>query len=314
MEKRGLEGFWEAPQEPGAVWQVDLFHLPLWVKAEEGDDPRLEMVWAAFALDLPTGEIAMSRVASAPEGALAIDALPELARRTGYRPERIQVTDLEVADKVRSALADPGRAVTEVELRDDLLKLRTVFEIFREQIGRSDDTADTSKYQAALYRCAEALHDAGRHSEAIEPLRELLRLDQVDSLRARYLLTDSLLHLRRHEDLAELLSRYRDASAFWTWPRVLLAFRVQGDSSEVRGLLNEALRRNRFVPQALLEPATGYPSLSSRLIPTGSEEEAQAYAFESRVVWETTPGALEWLAARTESLQVRPKGKERKNK
>jgi tetratricopeptide (TPR) repeat protein len=312
MEQRGLEGFWEAPQEPGSVWQVDLFHLPLWVKAEEGDEPRLEMIWAAFALDLPTGEIAMSRVASAPEGALAIDALPELARRTGYRPERIQVTDLEVADKVRSALADPGRAATEVELRDDLLKLRTVFEIFREQVGRSGGTADTSKYQAALYRCAEMLHDAGRHAEAVEPLQELLRLDRVDSLRARYLLTDSLLHLRRHQDLAELLSRYRDASAFWTWPRVLLAFRVQGDSSEVRGLLNDALRRNRFVPKALLEPTHSFPSLSSRLIPTGSEEEAQAYAFESRAVWEATPGALEWLAARTESLQTRPGGNEKK--
>ena len=314
MEQRGLEGFWEAPQEPGSVWQVDLFHLPLWIQAEEGDEPRLEMVWAAFALDLPSREIAMSRVASAPEGALAVDALPELARRTGYRPERIQVTDLEVADKVRSALADPGRAATEVELRDDLLDLRTVFEIYREQIGRSGDSADASRYQAALYRCAEALHDAGRHSEAIEPLREFLRLDRIDSPKARYLLTDSLLHLRRHEDLAELLSRYRDASAFWTWPRVLLAFRLQGDSPEVRGLLNEALRRNRFVPQALLEPSSGYPSLSSRLIPTGSKEEAQAYAFESRAVWEATPGALEWLAARAESLEASPSGKEKKKK
>jgi hypothetical protein len=319
MEQRGLEGFWEAPQEPGSVWQVDLFHLPLWVKAEEGDEPRLEMIWAAFGLDLPTGKIAMSRVASAPEAALAVDALPELARRTGYRPERIQVTDLEVADKIRSALVagDPGSQVSEVELRDDLLDLRTVFEIFREQIGRSDgggDDAQALKYQAALYRCAEMLHDTGRHAEAVEPLQELLRLDRVDSLKARYLLTDSLLHLRRHEDLAELLSRYRDASAFWNWPRVLLAFRVQGDSSEVRGLLNDALRRNRFVPQALLAPTHSFPSLSSRLIPTGSEEEAQAYAFEGRAVWEATPGALEWLAARTESLQTRLGGNETKKK
>ena len=48
--------------------------------------------------------------------------------------------------------------------------------------------------------------------------------------------------------------------------------------------------------------------------PTGSEEEAQAYAFESGAVWEATPGALEWLAARTESLQARPMGKEKKKK
>lgn len=315
MEQRGLDGFWEAPQEPGSVWQVDLFHLPIWVKAEEGDEPGLEMVWAAFGLDLPTGEIAMSRVSGAPEGALAVDALPELARRTGYRPERIQVTDLEVADKIRTALAagKPGFETSEVELREDLFELRTVFAVYREQIGRSEDVSG-ARYQAALYRCAETLRDAGRHSEAVEPLQELLRLDPIDSARARYLLADSLLHLRRHEDLAELLSRYRDASAFWTWPRVLLAFRLQGDSPETRRLLEEALRRNLFVPQALLGPATETPSRSSRLIPTGSEEEARIYASEGRGAWEVTPGAFEWLAARTESSQSHPEEKGRKKK
>lgn len=314
MEQRDLEGFWGAPQEPGATWQVDLFHLPIWLKAEEGGEPRLEMVWAAFCLDLPTGEIAMSRVAGVPEGALAVDALPELARRTGYRPERIQVTDLEVADKVRAALAagEPGEA-TAVELREDLLDLRTVFEVFREQIGRSEDVSG-AKYRAALHRCAEALHDAGRHAEAVEPLQELLRLDRYDSTKARYLLADSLLHLRRHEDLGELLSRYRDASAFWTWPRVLLAFRLQGDSPETRRLLEDALRRNRFVPQALLEPAPGVPSLSSRLIPTGSDDEARIYASAGRAAWEATSGALEWLTARTESPPARTEEREREKK
>jgi tetratricopeptide (TPR) repeat protein len=310
MEQRDLGGFWGVPQEPGAVWQVDLFHLPIWMNAEEGDEPQLEMVWAAFGYDLPTGEIVMSRVAGAPEGALAVDALPELARRTGYRPERIQVTDLEVADKIRTALAaapvtaEPGLQTTEVELREDLRELRTVFEVYRERVGRSEDAAAGStgstgaKYQAALYRCAEMLHDAGRHAEAVEPLQELLRLDRIDSAKARHLLADSLLHLRRHEDLEELLRRYRDASAFWTWPRVLLAFRLQGDSPEARRRLSDALQGNRFVPQMLLGPAPDLPSLSSRLLPTGSEDEARIYAAEGRAAWKATLGALEWLAAR----------------
>ncbi|HKH45628.1 MAG TPA: hypothetical protein VKM72_13285 [Thermoanaerobaculia bacterium] len=299
MEQRDLEGFWGAPQEPGAVWQVDLFLLPLWMQSEEGNEPRLEMVWAALCLDLPLGEIAMSRIAGAPEGSLATDALPELVRRTGYRPERIQVVDLEVADKIRTALAagDPGLAAPEVELREDLLELRTVFEAFREHMARSGEAAE---YLGALNRCAESLRDAGRHDEAIEPLQELLRLDSVDSARARYLLADSLLHLRRHDDLDELLSRYRDASAFWSWPRVLLAFRVQGDSPMARALLAQAWHTNAFVPAALLAPPASPPILASRLIASGSEEEAQTYAAEGRAVWEATPGALEWLAARTE--------------
>lgn len=299
MEQRDLEGFWEAPLEPGAVWQVDLFLLPLWVKAEKGSETRLEMVWAALCLDLPTGEIAMSRVAGAPEGSLAADALPELARRTGYRPERIQAADLEVADKIRTALASAGLGfvVPEVEIRDDLLELRTVFEAFRERIARSEDGAG---YLGALYRCAEALHDAGRHHEAAEPLQELLRLDRFDAAKARYLLADSLLHLRCHDDLEELLSRYRDASAFWTWPRVLLAFRVHGDAPVTRELLAKARRANGFVPAALLAPPAAPPCLSTRLIPPGSEAEAQAYVAEGRATWEATPGALEWLADQAE--------------
>lgn len=299
MEQRGLEGFWGVRQEPGSVWQVALFHLPIWVKADEGSEPELEMAWAAFGLDLRTGEIVMSRVADAPEGALAVDALSELARRTGRRPARIQVADLEVADKIRSALADgeSDRDPAEVELREDLFELRTVFEVYREQIGRGEDEPSpaASKYRAALHRCGEALHDTGRHAEAVEPLQELLRLDRYDGTKARYLLADSLLHLRRHEELRELLSRYRDASAFWTWPRVLLAFRLQGDSPATREVLNDAIRLNRFVPRALLAPPAEPPNLTSRLIPTGSDDEARIYAAEGRALWEATPGALEWL-------------------
>lgn len=320
MDQRDLEELGKAPQEPGAVWQVDLFLLPLWVKAEEGSETRLEMVWAAFCLDLPTGEIAMSQVAGAPEASLAVDALAALAHRTGYRPRRIQVADLEVAEKVRAVLtsfettpfeATPFETIetVQVELRESLFELRTVLGAFREQIGRSGDAAE---YKAALYRCAEILHDTGRHTEAVEPLLELLRLDRLDSAKARYLLADSFLHLRRHEDLEDLFGRYRDASALWTWPRVLLAFRREGDSPAARALLDEAFRRNRFVPQALLDPAAVLPSATSRLLPTGSAEEARAYAEEGRAAWEATPGALQWLAERTEELRREERRRKKK--
>ncbi len=313
MEQRGLEGFWRAPQEPGAVWQVDLFLLPLWVKVEEGSEPRLEMVWAALALDLPTGEIAMSRVADTPEGALAVDALPELARRTGYRPERIQTTDLEIAGKIRESLAtgEADRAVGEVELREDRLELRAVFQAFAGQIAGSDQEA---AYLGALSRCATILYQEGKFAEAAEPLRELLRLDPLDGAKARYLLADAYLHLHRHDDLQQLLSRYRDKSAFWTWPRVLLAFRREGDSPAARELLDAAVGANRFVAQSLLAPAAGLEESSARLVRTGSAEEAAAYASAGRAVWEATPGALEWLAERAEVLQQNLAGEGRKKK
>lgn len=588
---RDLEGFWRVPQEPGAVWQVALFLLPMWIEPEKPEEPeeegeaeaRLAMVWTALCLDLESGQIAMSRIADAPEGSLAVGALPELARRTGNRPERIQVSDLEVAEKIRAALG--AQADTRVELRDDLLELRSVFNAFREHIAGNDlpgyltvpgvtveqvvafaqaaagffvaapwlllgpadlveietpdlrlrlylfgksnekgllaflsgedflevavvepepelpwslifvppdripledlelwtrhrlplprfdaypflfhpyaneierpdtwqlalvegllrlfagltqeevdrgeverevETVDgpvrfhlrvpglpvsddeikelagqdpdsrqraerlldnehsgtrrsallaqraleiwpdcalayvalggatqdseaaldffrqavaagrralgtealegageipeaATGYLTALYALADTLHEAGRSEEAVEPLQELLRLDPLDPGKARYLLVDCLLRLRRHEDLQELLGRYRDASAFWNWPRALLTFRLQGDSPASREVLQAVLRANSFVPQALSEPLPGrFPSALSRLIRTGSEEEAYAYAAEGRAAWEATPGALEWLAARAEELpKESKKGKGRKKK
>ena len=302
--------FWQvAPQEPGAVWQVDLFLLPLWVKPEEEGEPRLEMVWAAFCLDLRTGEIAVSRMAGAPEGSLAAEVLPLLVLRTRSWPERIQTADLEVAAKVRAALesGDLVRASIEVEVREDLFELRTVFEAYREQISLKGPG-----YAAVLYQCAEALHDAGRHEGAVAALRELLRLDRYDILKGRYLLADSLLHLRRHDELQELFSRYRDASAFWSWPRALLAFRLQGDSPAAREILSRAFHRNPSVPRELLRKrARRIPVFWPRLLQTGSEDEAIAYAAEGRAAWRATPGALEWLQARTKE-KARVRGSKKK--
>jgi tetratricopeptide (TPR) repeat protein len=290
--------FWQvAPQEPGAVWQVDLFLLPLWMKPEEEGEPRLEMVWSAFCLDLRTSEIAVSRMAGAPEASLAAEVLPLLVLRTRTWPERIQTADLEVAAKVRAALesGDLVQAPIEVEVREDVFELRTVFEAYREQISLKGPG-----YATVLYNSAEALHDSGQHEGAVAALRELLRRDRYDFLKARYLLADSLLHLRRHDELQELFSRYRDASAFWSWPRALLAFRLQGDSPAAREILSRAFHRNPFVPRELLRKRDRrLPSVWPRLLQTGSEDEAIAYAGEGRAAWRATPGALEWLQART---------------
>lgn len=170
-----LAGFGELPREPGAVWQVEHFSVPLWEEVEGTSEPRLATAWAAFALDLLSGELGMSRVAAEPEGRLAAGALPALAERTGYRPARIQVTDLEAAAAIRRALESSGAAETEVELRDDLFELRTAFEAFRELMS-----AGAAGQEVLLRFCAETLLDAGRYTEAAEVLQELLRIARPD--------------------------------------------------------------------------------------------------------------------------------------
>jgi tetratricopeptide (TPR) repeat protein len=581
-------GFWELPQEPGAVWQMDLVLLPMWERSEEGDETRLEIAWTAFCLEVPGGAVGMSRFAPDREPGLALDVLGTVARSARHRPRRIEVSDPALADDLRAVLAE---GEIEIDLRDELPELRRVFGAFRQRIAgsalpgylsvpgvipeavesfaraaarffeaapwrlfgtadmvevearteaaeapvilwlsflgkllekaiiafdepESDDDEDEEEaiwaepevgsgsglpwvlpflppgqvplddlelwkrrgfplaqpdaypillrprvdhedaierpepgrlahfegmlelfagvteqeidrgeverevataagplrlilrvdglpldedevleiagsdpdprvraenlltrvegasrrsmllarralaiwpdcaeayvvlgdctqerdvairlylqgeaagrralgedllraeagrlgeireaawYLTILLRLGETLREMERHEEAVVPLRELLRLDVLDGRRARYLLADSLLHLDRGKELDQLFGRYRDASAFWTWPQALLAFRREGDSVAARELLRVAFRGNRFVPQALLEPppipAEDFPL--PRILPKGSREEALFYAARGHALWAAAPGALAWLGANT---------------
>lgn len=587
-------GFWELPQEPGAVWQMDLVLLPMWEKSEEGDEARLEIAWTAFCLEVPGGAVGMSRFAPERERALGLDVLSAVARSSLHRPRRIEVSDPALADDLRAALAPAGGEGIEVALRDELPELRRVFGAFRERIagsalpgylsvpgvtpeavesfaraaarffeaapwrlfgtadmvevearteasdapvilwlsllgklsekaviafdqpereggegmedetwrepeagggelpwvlpflppaqvplddlelwkrrglplarpgaypillrpriesddaierpeprrlahfegmlelfgslteqeidrgeverevataagplrltvrvdglpldeeevleiagsdpdprvraenllarvegtsrrslllarralriwpdcaeayvvlgdctqereaavtlylqgeaagrralgedllraeaGRLGEIREAAWYLTVLLRLGETLREIGHHEEAVVPLRELLRLDAMDGRRARYLLIDSLLHLDRRAELEQLFGRYRDASAFWTWPQALLAFRREGDSADARGLLRRAFQGNRFVPRALLEPAP-VPAEDSplpRILATGSREEALFYAARGHALWAATPGALSWLGINTEAVR-----------
>lgn len=586
-------GFWELPQDPGAVWQMDLVLLPMWERSDEGDETRLEIAWTAFCLEVPGGAVGMSRFAPDLELSLGLDVLGSVAHSAQHRPRRIEVSDPALADELRTALASGGGGI-EVDLREELPELRRVFGAFRERISRSalpgylsvpgvtpeavesfahaaarffeaapwrlfgtadmvevearteasdapvtlwlsflgklsekaviafdepesdededdedeedemwgepeaesgsglpwvlpflppgqvplDDLelwkrrgfplaqpdaypillrprvehadaierpepgrlahfegmlalfasvteqeidrgeverevataagplrltlrvdglpldedevleiagsdpdprvraenlltraegasrrsmllarralriwpdcaeayvvlgdctqergaavslylqgeaagrralgedllrAETGRlgeireaawYLTVLLRLGETLREMADHETAVVPLGELLRLDVLDGRRARYLLADSLLHLDRGEELDRLFGRYRDASAFWTWPQALLAFRREGDSAAARELLRVAFHGNRFVPQVLLEPppipAEDFPL--PRILPTGSREEALFYAARGHALWAAAPGALSWLGANT---------------
>jgi tetratricopeptide (TPR) repeat protein len=611
-------GFWELPQDPGAVWQMDLVLLPMWGKSEEGDEPRLEIAWTAFCLEVPGGAVGMSRFAPDPDLALGLDVLGTVARSALHRPRRIEVSDPALAGDLRAALTLVGSDGIEIDLRDELPELRRVFGAFRERIagsalpgylsvpgvtpeavesfaraaarffeaapwrlfgtadmvevevrteaadapgivwlsllgklsekaviafeerasddaetyedegdgirrepeagsgsrlpwvlpflppaqvplddlelwkrrgfplarpeaypillrprevghvdtierpeagrlacfegmlellasvteqeidrgkierevataagplrlilrvdglpldeeevleiagsdpdprvraenlltrvegssrrsmllarralgiwpdcaeayvvlgdciqereaavslylqgeaagrralgeellrteaGRLGEVPDATWYLTVLLRLGETLRELDLHEEAVLPLRELLRLDVLDGRKARYLLVDSLLHLDRGEELDKLFGSYRDVSAFWTWPQALLAFRREGDSAAARDLLQVALKGNRLVPRALLEPAPvpagDFPL--PRILPAGSREEALFYAARGHALWAATPGALPWLGVNTgmplgvsrpdEHPEKGPKGRKKK--
>lgn len=178
-------------------------------------------------------------------------------------------------------------------------------EPFRDHAGHFWSFLPTRPYMRARYGLAEALLEMEEHERAVEHLRELLRLDPNDAQGARYRLANTLLVLRRNDELARLLDAYpEEDSVDWIYNRALLVFAREGDSQGARNRLTLAFRRNRFVPKYLLlgEPLPRIPSMYLGL---DEEAEAMSYAGAAAEAWEGTPGALGWLRERAPSRTSR---------
>ena len=169
---------------------------------------------------------------------------------------------------------------------------------FQDDVGHFWGLLETRPYMRARGGLAQALWDVGRHDEAIEHYRELLRLNPNDNQGNRYLLAGCLLALDRDADLTALLDAYgQESTAEWSYTWALIAYRRDGDSVEARSLLEKAATTNSHVAPYLL----GRKKLPRKPVPyitMGGEDEAQEYARRYAAAWANTEGALEWLTAR----------------
>jgi tetratricopeptide (TPR) repeat protein len=170
-------------------------------------------------------------------------------------------------------------------------------EPFEEDAGYFWGLIETRPYMRARAALAETLWALGRHEEAVEHQRELLRLNPNDNQGVRYRQAEDLLALECYAELDELFAAYEDdAAAAFAYTKALAAFRRQGDSLESRALLEEARKQNAHVPAYL----SGRKRLPARLpdyIGFGDASEAVEYAVGAKQQWESVPGALAWIAA-----------------
>lgn len=176
---------------------------------------------------------------------------------------------------------------------------------FRDDVGDFWGLLETRPYMRAREALAHALWLAGRRGEAVEHLRDMLRLNPNDNQGVRYTLASWLMVLDRDDDLAGLLDRYDEDSATWAYSRTLLAFRRIGDGADAVKLLKAARKINKHVPAYLVgdEPLPPHPP---EYYSPGQESEAVVYAAEALPAWRSTPGALTWLA---EVVRTKRRGK-----
>lgn len=172
-------------------------------------------------------------------------------------------------------------------------------ECFTDDVGHFWGIVETRPYMRARRGLADSLWLLGQHDAAIAHYEELLRLNPNDNQGIRYILASHLLELGDDLRLGKLLKAHADdGMAALIYTRALWEFRQNGSGRAADKWLTEAVKQNRHVPAFLLKERP-VPTELPDYIGWGDESEAAAYAAEFGVGWLNTPGALEWLAAKT---------------
>ncbi len=157
---------------------------------------------------------------------------------------------------------------------------------------------DTRPYMRALMTLADLLWAAGERDEAIDVYQKMLRLNPDDNQGVRHTLAYLFAEADRDDAFEELLEKYgEDPMAAIRYAKALWLFRKSGAGPEADEALEEAMKRNPFVPQYLL----GRRKMPVR-IPDyhgyGDRDEAVAYVTSALKGWAVTEGALAWLKSR----------------
>jgi len=166
--------------------------------------------------------------------------------------------------------------------------------IFQEEVGHFWGMVETRPYMRARAGLAQCLWELGKHKEAIEHYRDMLRLNPGDNQGIRYILASCLLKLGKISVLQELLEQYDEPTADWLYTGALVVFLQQGDSSQARQRLLQALEHNRHVVPYLLGEKRLPRQLPER-VGFGDESEAVVYTAEFGVGWLKAKGAIGWL-------------------
>lgn len=162
---------------------------------------------------------------------------------------------------------------------------------------------ETRPYMRARFGLGHALWERGARDEAIGHLQGMLELNPNDNQGVRYILAAWLLDAGRDDDLRGLLAEYpEDEMAAWSWTAALAAFRRDGDGAQSRRLLGAALKENGYIP-AYLYGERRLPKTLPAFICPGEEDEAMHYAADFGSGWHMTPGALDWLRARSQAVK-----------
>lgn len=172
-------------------------------------------------------------------------------------------------------------------------------QVFAHDAGHFWGLMETRPYMRAREGLADSLWLLGEREAALEHYRDMLRLNPNDNQGIRYKLLGCLMESSGIDAADELLRQYEgDGTAVWLYSRALIAFIRQGDSSEAREHLKEAMKQNPHVLPTLLGRRR-LPRTMPDYMGLGDKDEAVMYVAEFADGWMVTPGALEWVKSQS---------------
>jgi hypothetical protein len=101
-----------------------------------------------------------------------------------------------------------------------------------------------------------------------------------------------LLEQNRDAEAAQLLARYPEETALWSYLHALVEFRCGGNSARAKAAIRAAFKVNDHVMRLL---QTGEPPVLPDTYVLGSPDEAAICIDELETAWQQTEGFLQWM-------------------
>lgn len=241
--------------------------------AFESDDPKQQIVIAKKALKLDPDNVDALVILAEHTSRYVFDAI------AGYR-KAIQAGERSLGEEFFKH--NTGHFWAIHETRPYMRAMEQLADILR-GVANADTPADHKKTFDHI------------NLESLEIYQKMLRLNPGDNQGIRYKLLYFLLELNRDDESEKLYGEYHDDhSAWWLYGRALLDYRKQGDTAKSRKSLAVAIEYNKHFPLYLLG-IQRFPSVPPGHYGIGDANEAVYYMNSSFLVWQSTPGAIDWV-------------------
>ena len=232
----------------------------------------------------------------------AYDLPPKKAKANIEKALKLDPDCIEAYEFLALHTPVPERAINYIKIAIDIGRHRFGGEYLDKNKGYFWGLHETRTYMRCLLLYADMLNEAGEQKKSIAVMEEMLELNPNDNQGVRDQLMLYFIETNQDEKYLKYVKIFKDDhSAFALFGAALFIFKNKGAVAQATKKLKAAIEYNRYVP-ALLTRKKPLENLSGYYSP-GDKEEAIYYASFAHRVWNSIPGAIDWLKEVKESLQ-----------